>query len=76
MYKYLWMLVGICIGGALLNLIPQVKNWVERIRNEGLDATAMGFTAQEDMSESNLEMAKPTTKDDNIADSASAELDC
>lgn len=86
MYKYLWMLFGICIGGALLNLIPQVKNWVERIRNEGLDATAMGFTEQERMDESNLEMAIPKQagKDDAIADSerninsdsGSAEIEC
>jgi len=66
MYKYLWVLFGISIGGVSLNLIPQLKDWVEEIRNEGLDATAV----------SNSEIAIPKQDDDIDSDSGSAEMEC
>lgn len=39
--NYLWVLFGISIFGIVLNVSPPIKNWVERLVFESLEATAM-----------------------------------
>jgi dipeptide/tripeptide permease len=38
--KYMWLLFGIGVGGTILNLLPPVRNWVERLRRDAMRATA------------------------------------
>ena len=45
---YLYMLLGITIFGVILNIIPAVKNWVERLKDDALDATALDLTMNSD----------------------------
>jgi len=45
---YLYMLLGITIFGVILNNIPAVKNWVERLKDDALDATALDLTMNSD----------------------------
>merc|ERR1712238_93686 len=40
MNKYLWVLFGISCFAILFNLLPPVKNWLERLRFESLEAAA------------------------------------
>lgn len=45
--NYLWLLLGISIFGILLNIAPPVKNWVERLVMEALEATALSNMTSE-----------------------------
>lgn len=40
MDKFLWMLFGISIAAILFNMLPPVKNWLENLRFESLEAAA------------------------------------
>ena len=42
------MLLGIVIFGVILNIIPAVKNWVERLKDDALDATALDLAMNSD----------------------------
>ena len=37
MYNYLWLLLGISVFGTFLNLLPCVKNWVEKAERDAID---------------------------------------
>ena len=50
--NYLWVLFGIALFGVALNIFPPVKNWVERLRSDALDATTMDLSSTVDDSES------------------------
>jgi hypothetical protein len=45
---FLYILLGIIIFGIFLNIIPAVKNWVERLRDDALDATALDLAMNSD----------------------------
>lgn len=61
--NYLWVLFGISIFGILLNVAPPVKNWVERLVFEALEATAMSeLTA--DPSDDSFEAEKKDENDE------------
>jgi proton-dependent oligopeptide transporter, POT family len=36
LYLYLWVLFAICMAGTIINLLPPVKNWVERIQQQSI----------------------------------------
>lgn len=38
--KFLWVLFGISCGAIILNMLPPVKNWLENLRFESLEAAA------------------------------------
>ena len=40
--NYLWVLVGLSLAGIVINLIPPVKDWVERLKSESLQASLVG----------------------------------
>lgn len=42
--NYLWVLFGIIIFGVIVNMLPPIKNWVEQLRGDALDATAMDLS--------------------------------
>jgi dipeptide/tripeptide permease len=50
--NYLWVLFGIAIFGIFLNIAPPVKNWVERLVFEALEATAIKEIADDSFSAS------------------------
>ena len=41
MTKYFWVLFGIMIFGTILTLIPSVRNWLEFLREDVIEATAL-----------------------------------
>ena len=41
MTKYLWVLFGIMIFGTILTLIPSIRNWLESLREEAIEATVL-----------------------------------
>lgn len=41
MTKYFWVLFGIMIFGTILTLIPSVRNWLERLRENAIEANAL-----------------------------------
>merc|ERR1712113_1236643 len=41
MGKYFWVNFAICVLGVLINLLPVVKNWLERLREDAIAATAL-----------------------------------
>ena len=44
MGKYFWVNFAICAFGVLINLLPFVKNWLERLREDAIAATALSET--------------------------------
>jgi len=36
-YNYFWVLWGICLFGVILNLLPPVKRWVQRVEDNAKD---------------------------------------
>jgi len=50
MTKYLWVLFGIMMFGTILTLIPSIRNWLERLREDAIEATALGesFTGEDE----------------------------
>ena len=56
MTKYLWVLFGIMIFGTILTLIPSVRNWLERLREDAIEATALSESSTgEDKHEDEME---------------------
>jgi len=41
MTKYFWVLFGIMIFGTILTLIPAIRNWLESLREDAIEATAL-----------------------------------
>jgi len=41
MTKYFWVLFGIMIFGTIFTLIPAVRNWLESLREDAIEATAL-----------------------------------
>ncbi len=37
LYSYLWVLVGISVLGIIINLLPAVSNWVEKVSKEAFE---------------------------------------
>jgi hypothetical protein len=41
---FLYIFLGVAIFGILINILPAVKNWVEQLKDDALDATALDLT--------------------------------
>jgi len=64
MDKFLWVLFGISCFAILFNLLPPVKNWLERLRFESLEAAANDNTQATALGDSTDELKSGQENDD------------
>lgn len=72
LYNYLWVLFGICVFGIVFNLLPPVKNWVQRVHDRAFENNKKNSREKDSSSlDKDIEVESVgTSSDDESVDSA------
>lgn len=69
-YSYLWILFGIAMAGVVVNLLPPVRKWVEKVRMDAQDASMHEQRNSSAGMEKNKDMETQETREESDTSSA------